>query len=116
VPVTDINGLSILDRDEHLRPDTDMQALAQLAPAFSEMGEDMPGFDKVALMKYPHLERIAHIHHAGNSSGHRRRCRGGAAGQPGVRRAPRADAAGAHPWPARAWAPSRRSCSPAPCR
>ena len=69
VPVTDINGLTILERDEHLRPDTDMQSLGALNPAFREMGEVMPGFDKVALMKYPHLERIEHIHHAGNSSG-----------------------------------------------
>jgi len=69
VPVTDINGLPVLDRDEHMRPGTDMQALARLEPAFRAMGEQMPGFDKVAVMKYPHLERIAHIHHAGNSSG-----------------------------------------------
>jgi acetyl-CoA C-acetyltransferase len=69
IPVTDRNGLMILDRDEHMRPETDMQALAALEPAFRAMGEVMPGFDKVALMRYPHLERIAHIHHAGNSSG-----------------------------------------------
>ncbi|MGR3375641.1 acetyl-CoA C-acetyltransferase [Salipiger abyssi] len=69
IPVTDINGLTILDRDEHMRPETDMQSLGALNPAFREMGEGMPGFDQVALMKYPHLERIAHIHHAGNSSG-----------------------------------------------
>jgi acetyl-CoA C-acetyltransferase len=52
-----------------MRPQTDMAALAALKPAFAEMGEVMPGFDKVALMKYPHLERITHVHHAGNSSG-----------------------------------------------
>ncbi len=69
VPVTDINGLTILDRDEYIRPGTDMQSLGALKPAFKDMGEVMPGFDKVALMKYPHLERIEHIHHAGNSSG-----------------------------------------------
>jgi acetyl-CoA C-acetyltransferase len=69
IPVTDRNGLTILDRDEHIRPGTDMQSLGALRPAFKEMGEVMPGFDKVALMKYPHLERIEHIHHAGNSSG-----------------------------------------------
>ena len=69
VPVTDINGLTILDRDEYIRPGTDMQSLGGLKPAFKEMGEVMPGFDKVALMKYPHLEQIEHIHHAGNSSG-----------------------------------------------
>ncbi len=69
VPVTDVNGLPILARDEHLRPGTDMQALGALAPAFRELGETMPGFDAVALMRYPQLERIAHVHHAGNSSG-----------------------------------------------
>ena len=67
--ITDQNGLPILDRDEYMRPGTDMQALGALKPAFKEMGEIMPGFDKVAMMKYPHLERINHIHHAGNSSG-----------------------------------------------
>jgi acetyl-CoA C-acetyltransferase len=69
VPVTDINGLPILDRDEHMRPGTDMQSLGALKASFKDMGETMPGFDAIALMKYPHLERIAHIHHAGNSSG-----------------------------------------------
>lgn len=69
VPVLDQNGLTILDTDEHMRPGTDMEALAKLKPAFKDMGEVMPGFDKVALMKYPHLEAIDHIHHAGNSSG-----------------------------------------------
>ena len=69
VAVKDINGLTILDHDEYIRPGTDMQSLGGLKPAFKEMGEVMPGFDKVALMKYPHLERINHIHHAGNSSG-----------------------------------------------
>ena len=69
VPVKDINGLTILDRDEYMRPQTDMQSLGALNPAFQMMGEVMPGFDKVALMKYPHLEKINHIHHAGNSSG-----------------------------------------------
>ncbi len=69
VAVRDINGLPILDYDEYMRPGTDMQSLGGLNPAFQAMGEVMPGFDKVALMKYPHLERINHIHHAGNSSG-----------------------------------------------
>jgi acetyl-CoA C-acetyltransferase len=67
--IKDQNGLTILDRDEYMRPGTDMQALGALKPAFKEMGEMMPGFDKVAMMKYPHLEKINHIHHAGNSSG-----------------------------------------------
>ena len=69
VAVRDINGLPILERDEYLRPGTDMQSLGGLKPAFKDMGESMPGFDKIALMKYPHLEQINHIHHAGNSSG-----------------------------------------------
>ncbi|MBY6162843.1 acetyl-CoA C-acetyltransferase [Mameliella alba] len=69
VTVRDVNGLPILDHDEYMRPGTDMQALGSLRPSFKDMGEVMPGFDTVALMKYPHLERINHIHHAGNSSG-----------------------------------------------
>ncbi|WP_136441237.1 acetyl-CoA C-acetyltransferase [Pacificoceanicola onchidii] len=69
VPVKDINGLTILDTDEYMRPGTDMQSLGALKASFKDMGEVMPGFDKVAMMKYPHLERINHIHHAGNSSG-----------------------------------------------
>jgi acetyl-CoA C-acetyltransferase len=52
-----------------MRPGTDMQTLGALKPSFKEMGEAMPGFDAIAKMKYPHLERINHIHHAGNSSG-----------------------------------------------
>ncbi|GHG10178.1 acetyl-CoA C-acetyltransferase [Paracoccus aerius] len=69
VPVKDQNGLTILDRDEYMRPGTTMEDLAKLKPAFKDMGETMPGFDKVAMLKYPHLDRIEHIHHAGNSSG-----------------------------------------------
>jgi acetyl-CoA C-acetyltransferase len=69
IAVRDINGLTILDRDEYMRPGTDMQSLGALKPAFKDIGEVMPGFDQIALMKYPHLERIEHIHHAGNSSG-----------------------------------------------
>ena len=69
VTIRDQNGLPILDHDEYMRPGTDMQTLGALKASFKDMGEVMPGFDKVALMKYPHLERIEHIHHAGNSSG-----------------------------------------------
>ncbi len=69
ITVRDINGLPILAHDEYMRPATDMQTLGALKPAFRDMGEVMPGFDKVALMKYPHLSRIDHVHHAGNSSG-----------------------------------------------
>jgi acetyl-CoA C-acetyltransferase len=69
ITVRDQNGLTILDHDEYMRPQTDMQSLGALNPAFQQMGEVMPGFDKVAMLKYPHLEKINHIHHAGNSSG-----------------------------------------------
>ncbi|TMV12892.1 acetyl-CoA C-acetyltransferase [Arenibacterium halophilum] len=69
ITVRDQNGLPILDRDEYMRPETDMQSLGALKASFKDMGEVMPGFDKVAMLKYPHLERINHIHHAGNSSG-----------------------------------------------
>ena len=69
VPVKDQNGILILDHDEHMRPGTTVEDLAKLKPAFKDMGEVMPGFDKVAMLKYPHLDHIDHIHHAGNSSG-----------------------------------------------
>ena len=69
ITVRDQNGLEILSYDEFIRPGTDMQSLGALKASFKDMGEVMPGFDKIALMKYPHLERINHIHHAGNSSG-----------------------------------------------
>ncbi|WP_120500270.1 acetyl-CoA C-acetyltransferase [Roseovarius sp. EL26] len=69
ITVKDQNGLTILDHDEYMRPGTDMQALGALNASFQQMGEVMPGFDAVAKLKYPHLEKINHIHHAGNSSG-----------------------------------------------
>ncbi|MEM6466091.1 MAG: acetyl-CoA C-acetyltransferase [Pseudomonadota bacterium] len=69
VEVKDRNGLSILAHDEYMRPGTDMQSLGALKASFKDMGEVMPGFDKVAQIKYPHLEKIEHVHHAGNSSG-----------------------------------------------
>ena len=69
VAVKDQNGLTILDHDEYMRPGTDMQSLGALNASFQMMGEQMPGFDKVALLRYPEIERINHIHHAGNSSG-----------------------------------------------
>ena len=69
ITIRDQNGLPILAHDEYMRPGTDMQSLGALKASFKDMGEVMPGFDKIALMKYPHLERIEHIHHAGNSSG-----------------------------------------------
>ena len=69
VPVLDQNGLTILGRDEYMRPETSVETLSKLKPAFKEMGETMPGFDKVAMLKYPHMTHVDHIHHAGNSSG-----------------------------------------------
>ena len=68
VPVKDINGLTMLDRDEHMRPSTDMQSLASLKPSFVIPGEQ-GGFDAVAIQAHPEVERINHVHHAGNSSG-----------------------------------------------
>jgi acetyl-CoA C-acetyltransferase len=68
VPVHDINGLTILDHDEHMRPDTSMQSLAALKPSFGKLGEQY-GFDAVAVQRYPELESIDHVHHPGNSSG-----------------------------------------------
>ncbi len=68
VPVKDQNGLVILDRDEHMRPGTDMQALASLNPSFQMPGE-MGGFEAVGIQAHPEIERINYVHHAGNSSG-----------------------------------------------
>jgi acetyl-CoA C-acetyltransferase len=68
VPVKDINGITLLDRDEHMRPATTMQNLAALKPAFAAMGE-MGGFDAVAVQGHPEVEEVVHVHHAGNSSG-----------------------------------------------
>lgn len=69
LPIRDVIGEVILDHDEHMRPDADMQSLGSLKPSFLAMGEGMPGFDAIALMRYPEVERIDHVHHAGNSSG-----------------------------------------------
>jgi acetyl-CoA C-acetyltransferase len=66
--VRDVNGLTILDKDEHMRPDATMQSLGSLKPAFEQMGE-MGGFDAVAVQKHPEVEYVKHVHHAGNSSG-----------------------------------------------
>ena len=68
VPVRDINGITLLDRDEHMRPSTDMQSLASLKPSFVQMGQ-MGGFDAVAVDAHPDVEGVEHVHHAGNSSG-----------------------------------------------
>lgn len=67
-PVRDLNGLTILDRDEHMRPETSMQSLAALKPSFAIMG-DQGGFDAVAIQAHPEVEAVDHVHHAGNSSG-----------------------------------------------
>jgi acetyl-CoA C-acetyltransferase len=68
IAVKDVNGLTILAKDEHMRPDTNMQSLAQLKPSFVQMGE-LGGFDAVAVQAHPEIEAVAHVHHAGNSSG-----------------------------------------------
>jgi acetyl-CoA C-acetyltransferase len=68
IAVKDVNGLTLLDKDEHMRPATTMQTLAQLNPSFVQMG-DMAGFDAVAIQRYPEIEAINHVHTPGNSSG-----------------------------------------------
>ena len=68
VAVKDVNGLTILAKDEHMRPDTTMQSLAALKPSFVQMGE-LGGFDAVAIQAHPEVEYVNHVHHAGNSSG-----------------------------------------------
>ena len=68
VPVTDLNGLMVLAQDETIRPQTTLASLAALKPSFADMGEQY-GFDAVIRQRYPEVERIQHVHHAGNSSG-----------------------------------------------
>ena len=68
VPVRDVNGLTLLARDEHMRPDTTMQSLGALKAIFMIMGQQ-GGFDAVAIQAHPEIEEISHVHHAGNSSG-----------------------------------------------
>ncbi|GJD73328.1 acetyl-CoA C-acetyltransferase [Methylobacterium goesingense] len=68
VPVRDINGITLLAHDEHMRPSTDMQSLGQLKASFVQMGQ-MGGFDAVAIDAHPDVETVNHVHHAGNSSG-----------------------------------------------
>ncbi|AZN70790.1 acetyl-CoA C-acetyltransferase [Georhizobium profundi] len=67
-PVKDINGMTILDHDEHMRPSTDMQGLASLNASFVMPGE-MGGFNAVGIQAHPEIETVNHVHHAGNSSG-----------------------------------------------
>jgi acetyl-CoA C-acetyltransferase len=68
ISVKDVNGLTLLAKDEHMRPSTTMQSLAQLNPSFVQMGQ-MGGFDAVAVQAHPEVEAVNHVHHAGNSSG-----------------------------------------------
>ncbi|MDX2309258.1 MAG: acetyl-CoA C-acetyltransferase, partial [Hyphomicrobium sp.] len=68
IPVKDINGITLLAKDEHMRPTTTMQSLGQLQPSFVQMGE-LGGFDAVAVQAHPEVEAVNHVHHAGNSSG-----------------------------------------------
>ncbi|WP_151638193.1 MULTISPECIES: acetyl-CoA C-acetyltransferase [Noviherbaspirillum] len=68
VPVADRNGLTILDRDELIRPETTIESLGQLKASFADMGEQF-GFDAVIKQRYPQIEQVQHVHHAGNSSG-----------------------------------------------
>ena len=67
ISVKDVNGVTMLDTDENIRPGTSMETLAGLQPSFALMGE-MAGFDAVAIDRYPEIERVNHVHHAGNSS------------------------------------------------
>ncbi|MFA5938286.1 MAG: acetyl-CoA C-acetyltransferase [Sinimarinibacterium sp.] len=67
VPVRDVNGVALLERDETVRDDCNLQSLAKLPPSFSGLGA--LGFDAIALKRYPEIERVTHVHHAGNSSG-----------------------------------------------
>src|SRR5450631_4484759 len=66
--VRDVNGITLLAKDEHMRPTTTMQSLAALQPSFVQMGE-LAGFDAVAVQAHPEIEAVNHVHHAGNSSG-----------------------------------------------
>jgi acetyl-CoA C-acetyltransferase len=68
VPVRDRNGVTVLDHDEFIKPESTVEGLARLKPSFASIGQDA-GFDSVALEKYHWVERIDHVHHAGNSSG-----------------------------------------------
>jgi acetyl-CoA C-acetyltransferase len=68
LPIRDVNGITLLDRDEHMRPNTTMQSLASLKPSFVEIGQ-LGGFDAVATQRYPEVEEVNHVHHAGTSSG-----------------------------------------------
>jgi len=68
LPVKDVLGMTVLDHDEHMRPEATMQSLGALKASFTELGASV-GFDSIAIQKYPEIEAINHVHHAGNSSG-----------------------------------------------
>ncbi len=68
IPVKDLNGITILDRDEHMRPDATIEGMGRLNPSFKMYGE-MGGFEAVAIQRYPEIEKLNYVHHAGNSSG-----------------------------------------------
>ena len=93
-----------------MRPGTDMQSLGALKPSFKDMGETMPGFDAVAILKYPHLERINHVHHAGNSSGIVDGAAAVLIGNRDFGEQPRPDARAPASRPPPRSAPTRRSC------
>ncbi len=88
MPVKDVNGLTLLDHDEHMRPSTTMQSLARSSPSFVQMGE-LAGFDAVAMQRYPEVEAINHVHHRRQFVGHRRRRRRRADRQQGGRQGAR---------------------------
>ena len=67
IAIKDINGIDVLDTDQNIRPSTTLEGISSLQPSFAIMGS-MGGFDAVAIDKYPEVEEINHIHHAGNSS------------------------------------------------
>ena len=69
IPVKDQLGVTLLDHDEFMRPETTLQSLGALEPSFKVQGEMMPGFDAVIQQRYPEIEKVEHVHHAGNSSG-----------------------------------------------
>ncbi|MDR2280585.1 MAG: acetyl-CoA C-acetyltransferase, partial [Gordonia sp. (in: high G+C Gram-positive bacteria)] len=68
IPVKDINGVTLLDNDEHRRPGTTVESLGKLKPAFAGLAA-MAGFDDVVMQKYPNVEQVNHVHTGGNSSG-----------------------------------------------
>ena len=102
IPVLNQDGSVALDHEEFPRPGTTLEGLAQLAPSFEEMGAHRfdkfaETFDEMCLRTYPQIDEVDHVHHAGNSSGRRRRRLGDPRRLVGLRPGQRADAAGPHP-------------------